>query len=110
LVYCSKCGTLNADDAVHCTNCGAPLYVAESRPYARYERRKYYRDEYDHHRGSGFGLLIAGLFVIVIGLAALTGFAIIWSYFWPIVLVLIGIWLLTWGLRRNRRYRQPPTQ
>jgi hypothetical protein len=54
--------------------------------------------------------LIAGLFVVVIGLVLLTGFAILWTYFWPIVLVLIGVWLLTWGLRRNRRYRQVPPQ
>ena len=34
--------------------------------------------------------LIAGLFIIIIGIAALTGFALFWTYFWPIVLVLIG--------------------
>ena len=26
MVYCTKCGTKNADDATMCVNCGASLY------------------------------------------------------------------------------------
>jgi hypothetical protein len=110
LVYCTRCGTLNPDTNINCSNCGAPLYGAgvEYRPYSRREYRHYYDDRYQrHHRGGGFGLLIAGIFIIIIGLAALTGFTAFWSYFWPLVLVLIGLWILLIGLRRNRRYRQP---
>jgi uncharacterized membrane protein YvbJ len=113
LVYCTRCGTLNPDNNTNCSNCGAPLYATgattENRPYTRYERRHYYEDGHYYRRhGSGFGLLIAGLFIIIIGIAALTGFTAFWSYFWPLVLVLIGLWILLIGLRRNRRYRQPP--
>ena len=107
MVYCTKCGTQNPDTATNCSNCGAPLYGAESRPYSRHERRRYYSDEYRYRRGGGgIGLLIGGLFIIIIGVVALTGFSAFWNYFWPIVLVLLGVWLLLWGLRRNRRYRQ----
>jgi len=111
LVYCTKCGTLNADTAVNCSNCGAPLSGAENRPYSRYERRRHYEDEYGyrHRGGSGFGLLIAGLFIVILGLAAVFGSVrLFFQYFWPVVLILIGVWLLLWGLRHNRRYRQPP--
>ncbi|MCL4429351.1 MAG: zinc-ribbon domain-containing protein [Chloroflexi bacterium] len=112
MVYCSKCGTLNPDTSVICSNCGAPLSPPESRPYSRYERRRYYEDQYGYrHRGNGFGLLIAGLFVLILGLAALFGsLSLFWQYFWPVVLILIGVWLLIWGLRRNRRYSQAPPQ
>ena len=48
--------------------------------------------------GGGIGLLIIGLFIILIGLAAFAGFTAFWNYFWPIVLVLVGIWILVLGL------------
>ena len=110
MVYCSKCGTLNPESATNCTNCGDLLRGTESRPYSRYERRRYYEEGYGYSRkGNGFGLIIAGLFVVIIGIAALTGFTLFWSYFWPVLLVLFGLWLLIWGLRRGRRIsRQPP--
>ncbi len=112
LVYCSRCGTLNPDTSTNCSNCGAPLAPVENRPFSRYERRRYYQEQYGYrHQGNGIGLLIAGLFILVLGLAALTGsWAVFWQYFWPIVLILIGVWLLSWGLRRNRRNSQTPPQ
>ncbi len=108
MVYCTRCGTLNPEGANNCSNCGAPLSI-EQRPFSRHEWRRYYEEEYHYHRhGSGFGLLIAGLFVVFLGLATLFGeFSLFWQYFWPLVLVVIGVWLLLWGLRRNRRYNQP---
>jgi hypothetical protein len=110
LVYCTKCGTLNPDTAVNCFNCGSPLYVAENRSYTRYERRRYYEEHYGyHHGGNGIGLLIAGIFVLILGLAAVYGsVGLFFRYFWQVVLILIGVWLLFLGLRRNRRYRQAP--
>ena len=59
-----------------------------------------------HIRGGGIGLLIAGLFIILIGLAAFAGFTAFWNYFWPIVIILVGVWILVLGLRRNRRHDQ----
>jgi len=108
LVYCTRCGTFNPEGAINCSNCGAPLSTtSESRPYTPYQHRPYHSDGH-RHGGSGFGLLIAGLFIVIIGIAALTGFTLFWTYFWPIVLILIGLWILLLGLRRNRRYRQAP--
>ena len=109
MVYCTKCGTLNPDSATNCSNCGAPLSGPENRPYSGYERQRYYRENYGYsRRGGGVGLLIAGLFIILIGLAAFAGFTAFWNYFWPIVLILVGVWILVLGLRRNRRYNQTP--
>jgi fatty acid desaturase len=110
LVYCSRCGTLNPDTIITCSNCGAPLSVSENRSYSRFERRKYYRENYGSSRGGGgIGLLIIGLFIILMGLAAFAGFTAFWNYFWPIVLVLVGVWILVIGLRHNRRYNQSTT-
>ena len=109
MVYCTKCGTLNPDTASVCSNCGAPLRI-ENRPHTRYDRRRYYEEGYGYHRrGNGLGLLITGLFILLIGLAALfRSLSLFWQYFWPVVLILLGVWLLMWGLRRNRGYRQAP--
>ncbi len=110
MVYCTRCGTLNSDTAATCSNCGAPLTVEnQNQPYNYYEHRRHrhYEDRYhDHHYGgAGIGLLIAGLFIILIGAAAFTGFDF-WNYIWPLILILVGVWVLTLGLRRNRRYSQ----
>ena len=113
MVYCTKCGTQNPDNAINCSNCGAPLYGAEGRPYTRQDRRqRYYEEGYGYYRrGSGVGLLIAGLIIIVIGLGLVFGtLSLFFQYFWPIIIVLIGAWLLVRGIMRNRRYRQPPPQ
>ena len=107
MVYCIRCGTLNSDSDTNCSNCGAPLVTerTQNAPYTRYEYRRY-NDRYRHHGGGGLGLLIVGVFIVIIGIAALVGFTTFWSYFWPIVLILIGLWVLILGLRRNRRFRQ----
>lgn len=108
MVYCTKCGTLNPDTAINCSNCGTPLYGAnaESRHYDWRERRhRYYEERYGHYRGgSGFGLLVGGLFIILIAIGLI--YDVVWQYFWPFVLVIIGVWLILLFLMRNRRYRQ----
>jgi len=102
MVYCTRCGTYNPENAQNCSNCGAPLYSTESRSYARQGYTRYGEEPF---WGSGVWLLIAGLFVILIGLGALFGWNI-WSLIWPMILILIGLWIIVLGLRRNRRYRQ----
>ncbi|MGD6808749.1 MAG: zinc-ribbon domain-containing protein [Candidatus Bathyarchaeia archaeon] len=112
MVYCSKCGTQNPDDANNCTNCGAPLqttsYGANPQDWQRPRHHHgHYHDQNYQRRNSGIGLLIGGIIVVVLGLMLLTGnFGLFITYFWPIVLVVIGIWLLIQGLMRSqRRYR-----
>jgi hypothetical protein len=70
----------------------------------------YYEEQYGYrHRGNWVGLLIAGLLVLILGIAALLGsIGLFFQYFWPAVLILIGLWILLWGLRLNHRYSQQP--
>jgi uncharacterized membrane protein YvbJ len=120
MVYCTKCGTKNPDDAKTCTQCGAPLYgVGETEP----ER---VRDECGGSRRRGepyrrmenecFGIPGGGAVVgIAIGVIILAAGII---YFmqqanlipsgvsvWPFAVIIFGILLIIgalYGLRRRR--------
>jgi uncharacterized membrane protein YvbJ len=107
MVYCSKCGTLNADDANVCVKCGAPLQSADTGPYWRH---RHYRDEYyrDHaRRGGGMGALFVGIIIVIVGLSLLLsqmyGIQLSWAYFWAFIIIFIGIWLLVRALVWHRR-------
>ena len=104
MVYCTTCGTQNPDNAINCSNCGAPLYGAtpEGRSYTRHER--HYEDRYGYHRGGTIAGLIIGVIILLIGFSFLVnevyGFSIPW---WPVVIIIIGIFLIVRWLRWSRR-------
>ncbi len=96
MVYCQKCGTQNPDTATYCLHCGYLLYGTKSQTHDQY--RKY---DYEHYsrKENGMGLLIAGLIIVMVGLALyFKQIGLLIEYFWPIVLVIIGVWLLIRGL------------
>jgi hypothetical protein len=109
MVYCTKCGTQNADDARVCVKCGAALVSGQQeQPY--WGHRHYYREHqhYHQHHGSGFGALLGGVIITVVGLLFLVsevyGIQLTWTYFWAAILVIIGIWLVSravWWRRRQ---------
>jgi uncharacterized membrane protein YvbJ len=108
MVYCPKCGTQNADDAKFCSNCGADLYAAttEKRTEA-YERPTRKRME-----GECFGLpyggaivgVIVGLILVVIGVGMALGYNV-WNYFWPLIIVIVGVLIVAGAIYGRRRYR-----
>ena len=106
MVYCTKCGTNNADDAKVCVNCGTPLYGTseESRPYWRH--RRYEGEYYGFHRRSGaIAGMVIGLIIVLVGLSLLVAehydISIPWG---PIIIILIGIFVISrWFRVRNRR-------
>jgi hypothetical protein len=115
VVYCSKCGTQNPDDAKICSNCGAPLYTVGER-YPGSEREHYRRVE-----GECFGLpnggmiagIIFGAIVILVGLGLYlqeTGYiGNFWNILWPAIIVIFGILILLgaiFGRRRGRETRR----
>jgi len=86
MVYCTKCGTQNPDEATNCSTCGASLNPA---PYKEYRR---YRSEDDICFGGRnyiWGILI-GLFIVMIGVSSLLG-GNIWDKVWPIFIILVGV-------------------
>ena len=112
MVYCSKCGTQNSDDAKVCSNCGAPLYTVGAQ-YRGSEREHYRRVE-----GECFGLpnggmiagLVFGILIVVVGLGLFfqaSGVIVnFWTYLWPIIIIVFGLLILAGALYGRRRYTQ----
>jgi hypothetical protein len=110
MVYCSKCGTQNPDDAKICSNCGAPLYTVGQR-YPGSDREHYRRVE-----GECFGLphggmiaaLIFGTIIVLAGLGLFlqeSGYVgNFWNILWPIIIVIFGILIILGALYGRRRY------
>jgi uncharacterized membrane protein YvbJ len=110
MVYCTCCGTLNADDASICTNCGASLQRTQvpTRPYSRHWRWEDWEQHREYHKRSGaFAALAIGLIIILIGLSSL--FAEFYNINLPwgaIILVFIGVLIIGAGIRARYRWSQ----
>lgn len=111
MVYCSKCGTQNPDNATVCSNCGAPLYTVGQK-YAGSEREHYRRVE-----GECFGLpnggmiasLVIGLIIILVGVGLFLNVTYgINVNLWPLILVIFGVLLILGALYGRRRYPPKP--
>lgn len=111
MVYCTKCGTKNEDDANVCEKCGAPLQI--SRPEKRYrsDSECFGPSERRHMEDECFGLphggaivgIIFGIIIVIIGLAIFSGLEI-WDYLGPLIIVVIGILIIAgafYGMRRR---------
>jgi len=71
MVYCTKCGTKNEDDAVVCIKCGASLETKPF-PFRRFERKRVEEECFGIPRGStivglAIGIIIMFGILIVIG-------------------------------------------
>ena len=104
MVYCSKCGTLNADNAQVCTNCGATLRGAraESQPCTRRWR---WEEEYRGYprRSGAIAVLVIGLIVVLVGFSLLA--EQVYGINIPlgaIFLILFGVFIVFVGLRARR--------
>ena len=121
MVYCTKCGTKNLDDAKVCSQCGASLYaIGEREGQGRVEdecwgtRRQgepYRRMQYECFgipRGGVIVGIAIGLFIVLAGILillpeAFPGFPTINP--WPIAIIIIGILIVIgalYGLSRRR--------
>ncbi len=97
MVYCTKCGTKNEEDAAVCAKCGASL---TSLPAWRRERRRREKEEQEcfglPHGGAIVGLII-GIVIILAGLSSLAGIDF-GSYVWPLVIIVFGILIVVGAL------------
>lgn len=107
MAYCSKCGTLNSDEAAVCTNCGAVLQGTQKQesPVVRTWQWQDYRG-YPWRSGALIVLAI-GIIIIIIGVVALTAEAydivIPWG---ALFLIFIGLLIITAGIRSRYLWRR----
>jgi uncharacterized membrane protein YvbJ len=99
MVYCSKCGTKNEDDAMVCVNCGASLETG-ARLTRRYERRME-QECFGIPRGGSIVGMIIGLIIVLIGISLILPYNIPIG---AIVVIIFGILIIVgayYGMRRR---------
>lgn len=97
MVYCVNCGAKNPDDAAVCAQCGKSIMGVE-RGRTKQERGMCFG------MPSGWGGVLVGAFIIIIGvLLVYQQFAHISYDIGPLALVFIGIAVLLGGLYRYSR-------
>jgi uncharacterized membrane protein YvbJ len=100
MVYCTKCGTENEENAVTCKNCGASLS-----PSTYSYRRRYWDTEDDCFGGRSRTTwpIIIGAFLILLGLSSLLEGTFWWASFdklWPLFVIALGVLVVSNALRR----------
>ena len=91
--FCKKCGAELKEDAKFCPKCGTPVGAGErARPRGGYPKE---REACFGPPGSGggmWGAISFGVFII--------GLGILWllDWFWPGILILIGLLVIIGGL------------
>jgi len=107
MVYCTKCGTKNEEDAAVCVKCGASL---GARPPARRERRRPEKECFGLPYGGAIVGLIIGIIIILVGLSQVPGILPpeieVWDYLWPFIIIVFGILIVAgalYGYSRSRR-------
>jgi len=101
MVYCTKCGTKNEEDAVVCVKCGASLVARP--PWAPVRKRAEEECFGIPHGGAIVGLVF-GIIIILVGLSMLPGIEI-GKYIGAVLVIVFGILILAGALYRySRRY------
>jgi len=111
LVYCSKCGTKNEEDAKYCSKCGADLEVSLEKKFERRaeEWGKQMEREFEDecfglpHGGAIVGIIF-GIIILILGFAWLANINI-WDYIGPLAVIIVGILIIAgvaYGLTRRR--------
>ena len=105
MVYCTKCGTKNEEDAAVCVKCGASLAAA---PALRRERRREEECFGLPHGGLIVGIII-GIVIIIVGLSQVPGLIspevreITDPLFWPAIIIVFGILIAAGALYQYSR-------
>ncbi len=102
MVYCTKCGTKNDEDATVCVKCQQPL--GSYQPTRRERRRK--EDECFGlpHGGSIVGLII-GIIIILWGVSHFVEEIDFGEYFWPLIVIIFGTLIVAGAIYQVSRRR-----
>ena len=104
MVYCTKCGTNNAEGATVCVNCGAPLYGTSAKGRSYWGHKQYKGEYYGFHIRSGaLAILIIGIVIVLIGFNFLLNETFnIRIPLWEIILILFGVWFIVRAVTRMK--------
>jgi uncharacterized membrane protein YvbJ len=101
MVYCTKCGTKNEEDAVICVNCKKPLVGSQT---FRQERRRKENECFGLPHGGSIAGLVIGLIIILWGLTNVLGIDF-GNYLWALVVVIFGTLMVAGALYSMSRRR-----
>ncbi len=99
MVYCTKCGAKNEEDAEKCIKCGGNLVP---RSVARHERRRAEEECFGLPHGGAIVALVIGIIIISVGISQLLGIEI---EIWPFIIIVFGILVIAgaiYGISRRR--------
>jgi len=103
MVYCTKCGTKNEDDAKVCVSCGASLEIG-TRVSRRYEKRME-EECFGIPRGGSIVGMIIGIIIMLVGVSLiLPSLGLPPLPIGAIVVIIIGILIIIgayYGMRRR---------
>ena len=116
MVYCTKCGTKNEEDAAVCAKCGARLEVSMEK---RFERRaEEWGEQFGRraeeecfglpHGGTIVGIII-GIIIIIVALSWIPGLIppevreVTDTLFWPVIIIVFGILIVAGALYKYSR-------
>ena len=106
MVYCTKCGAKNEEDAAVCVKCGASLVT---RPTGRPERRRAEEQCFGLPHGGAVVGIIIGITIIIVGLSFVPGLIppdvreATEPYFWTLIIIVFGILIVAGALYRYGR-------
>ena len=98
MVYCTKCGTKNEEDAAVCVKCGASLVT---RPAWRRERRRAEKECFGLPHGGAIVGLIIGIIIILVGLSQVPGILPgidLGKYIGPLIIIVVGVLIVAGAL------------
>jgi uncharacterized membrane protein YvbJ len=99
MVYCTKCGTKNEDDAQFCANCKEPLMSTRK---VRHERRQKESDCFGLPHGGSIAGLVIGFLIILWGVTTVLDINF-GSYLWAIVIIIFGTLMVAGALYKMSR-------
>ncbi len=111
LVYCSKCGAKNEDDAKVCVGCGASLYAPRrvakrggNECFGPKEERRFEEECFGLPYGGAIVGIIFGVIILVFGIAWLIPeVELNWETIWPVFVILLGILIIVGVIYRATR-------
>ena len=101
MVYCTKCGTKNKEDAVICVKCKEPL---GSQQTVRRERRRKENECFGLPHGGSIAGLVIGLIIILWGVTHFLG-EDFGEYLWPFIIIIFGTLMVVGALYAMSRRR-----